>query len=135
MKKHLFLTAALLAVNFLSGEAKVRPSAMIGDNMVLQQNSHARIFGEADPGSTVTVTPSWDNKPYTTTTDRTGRWCLAVDTPQGSFTPYSITISDGEPVTFNNVLVGEVRSHQASQTCRCPSKATPAAALSADLTR
>lgn len=35
MKRHFFVTATLLAVTLLSCEAKVRPSAMIGDNMVL----------------------------------------------------------------------------------------------------
>lgn len=125
MKRHFIVTATLLAVTLLSCEAKVRPSAMIGDNMVLQQNSHARIFGEADPGSTVTVTPSWDNKPYTTVTDRTGKWCLAIDTPAGGFTPYSITISDGEPLTFDNILVGEVWLASGQSNMQMPLKGFP----------
>ena len=125
MKRHFIVTATLLAVTLLPCEAKVRPSAMIGDNMVLQQNSHARIFGEADPGSTVTVTPSWDNKPYTTVTDRTGRWCLAIDTPAGGFTPYSITISDGEPLTFDNILVGEVWLASGQSNMQMPLKGFP----------
>lgn len=45
-------------------EAEVRLSSMIGDNMVLQQNSNARIWGTADPGEKVTVVPSWDGKKY-----------------------------------------------------------------------
>ncbi len=59
-----FLIALALALTAGGASAKVRPSAMISDNMVLQQNASARIFGSADPGSTVTVTPSWNNKPY-----------------------------------------------------------------------
>ena len=109
----------------MGGSAKVRPSAMIGDNMVLQQKAHARIFGEADPGSTVVVTPSWNNMPYTTTTDRTGKWCLAIDTPEGSFDKHSITISDGEPLTVNNVLVGEVWLASGQSNMQMPLKGFP----------
>ena len=31
-----------------------------------------------------------------------------METPEASFTPYSITISDGEEVVLNNILIGEV---------------------------
>lgn len=119
------LTILSLAMIATGGSAKVRPSAMIGDNMVLQQKAHARIFGEADPGSTVVVTPSWNNMPYTTTTDRTGKWCLAIDTPEGSFDKHSITISDGEPLTVNNVLVGEVWLASGQSNMQMPLKGFP----------
>lgn len=119
------LTILSLAMIATGGSAKVRPSAMIGDNMVLQQKSHARIFGEADPGSTVVVTPSWNKMPYTTTTDRTGKWCVAIDTPEGSFDKHSITISDGEPLTVNNVLVGEVWLASGQSNMQMPLKGFP----------
>ncbi len=88
--------------------AKVTPGSMITDNMVLQQNGKARLYGSADPNKKVTVTPSWNNTPYQTKADAKGKWEIAIDTPAGGYTPYSITISDGTPVTLNNVLVGEV---------------------------
>lgn len=119
------LTILSLAMIATGGSAKVRPSAMIGDNMVLQEKAHARIFGEADPGSTVVVTPSWNNMPYTTTTDRTGKWCLAIDTPEGSFDKHSITISDGEPLTVSNVLVGEVWLASGQSNMQMPLKGFP----------
>lgn len=119
------LTILSLAMIATGGSAKVRPSAMIGNNMVLQQKAHARIFGEADPGSTVVVTPSWNNMPYTTTTDRTGKWCLAIDTPEGSFDKHSITISDGEPLTVSNVLVGEVWLASGQSNMQMPLKGFP----------
>lgn len=92
----------------IMANAVVKPSSLIGDNMVLQQKCDARLWGTADPGSKISVSTSWDGKTYTTQTDRTGEWCLAVHTPEASFTPYTITISDGEPLILNNVLVGEV---------------------------
>lgn len=88
--------------------AKITPGSLISDNMVLQQNGKAHIYGTADSGSKVTVTPSWDGKKYETKADKTGKWQLFVDTPEGSYTPYTITISDGTPLTLNNVLIGEV---------------------------
>lgn len=125
MKKGLFLLLTAISFVALSGSAKVKPHAMIGDNMVLQQNSNARIFGFADPGSSVTVTPSWDGKNYTTTTDREGKWCLAVYTPEASFKKHTITISDGEPVDINNVLIGEVWLASGQSNMQMPLKGFP----------
>lgn len=88
--------------------AEVTPGSLITDNMVLTQNGKANIYGTADAGATVTVTPSWNNHPYQTKADKSGKWNVKIDTPAGSYTPYSITISDGTPVTINNVLIGEV---------------------------
>lgn len=123
MKKSLLtLTFITLA---LGASAKVTLGSLIGDNMVLQQQTDARIYGKADPGSKITVTPSWDNKSYTTSTDRTGEWCLAVKTPKGGFTPYTITISDGEPVTIGNVLVGEVWLASGQSNMQMPLKGFP----------
>lgn len=106
--KTAFICLAAGFLSVISADAKVRLGSMFTDNMVLQQNENVRIFGQADPSSKITVTPSWNNKPYTTTTDRTGEWSLAVPTPEGGYTPYEITVSDGEPVVLKNVLVGEV---------------------------
>ena len=49
----------------------------------------------------------WDNQTYSTRADRDGKWQVQVNTPAagGSF---QITISDGTPVTLDNVLIGEV---------------------------
>ena len=105
--KKVLLAASFIAATF-SMEGVVVPSTLISDNMVLQQNADARLWGTADPGSTLSVTTSWDGKTYTTTTDRTGEWSLAVKTPEASYTPMSITFSDGTPLTVNNVLIGEV---------------------------
>ncbi len=118
-----------ISLTFLSiaaeSEAKVRAASLITDNMVLPQNSNARIYGTADPGADITVIPSWNNKAYTTSTDRTGEWSLAVETPAGGFTPYSITISDGQPLTVNNVLIGEVWLASGQSNMQMPLKGFP----------
>ena len=125
MKKSSLILALILPAA-ISAESKVRPGSLITDNMVLQENADARIYGTGDPGAKVTVTPSWDNKEYTTTIDRTGQWSLAVRTPDGSFTPCSITISDGDPITINNVLIGEVWLASGQSNMQMPLKGFPA---------
>lgn len=104
----ILVASAMIAVWTTDGAAKVVPGSLITDNMVLQQNGKAKIYGSADPGKKVTVTPSWNGNAYQVKADKEGKWQLYVDTPSGGFTPYNITISDGSPVTINNVLIGEV---------------------------
>ena len=106
MRKKIF--ALLLLCTALTAAAKVKLPALMGDNMVLQQQADARLWGWADAGATVRVTTSWDQQTRACRADGEGRWLLTVPTPAGSYTPYEITFDDGEPVTLRNVLVGEV---------------------------
>ena len=101
--------ALLIWPLLLSGslEAKVTLPAVFGDNMVFQQKTNAAVWGKADPGKTVKLVPGWDKKTYTAKADEKGNWKVTMPTP-GYGGPYAITISDGEPLTLNNVLVGEV---------------------------
>lgn len=98
----------LMATSVCESVAKVVPGSLITDNMVLQQNSKARIYGSATPGEKVIVTPSWNNTPYQTKADKSGNWELYVNTPEGGFSPYTLTISDGTSITLSNILIGEV---------------------------
>ena len=122
--KELILTLCVIA-SAATATGKVTLGPAIGDNMVLQQETNARIYGKADPGSLVSVTPSWNGKTYTATTDRTGQWSIAVETPEGSFQPYEIVISDGEPVTLSNVLIGEVWLASGQSNMEMPLKGFP----------
>ena len=125
MKTSILIISLAFLTIVAESEAKVRAASLITDNMVLPQNSNARIYGTADPGADITVIPSWNNKAYTTSTDRTGEWSLAIETPAGGFTPYSITISDGEPLTVNNVLIGEVWLASGQSNMQMPLKGFP----------
>ena len=106
MKKFILTALAVLAA--FSAGAKVELTPLFTDNMVFQQNTQAPVWGKAAPGATVKVTPSWNNKTYTATAAADGRWEVRIPTPKGSFKKYTLTISDGTPVTLQNVLVGEV---------------------------
>src|SRR5688500_8481058 len=87
--------------------ATVTLPSFFSDNMVLQQQTGAAIWGWAQAGSTVRITTSWNKKKYITRADASGKWKLKLNTPVAGG-PYKITISDGKPVVLQNVMIGEV---------------------------
>ncbi len=108
MKNSIFLTA-LLAVCTIGTQAKVRLPHVLGNNMVIQQQSQVRLWGWAKPNSTVTVTGSWTKERAKAKVGKDGRWLTTIMSPAASYAPLSITLDDGEgPVTVSNVLAGEV---------------------------
>ena len=120
MKKHV-LTFLFLSVALTMG-AKVKLPALVGDNMVLQQQTNARLWGWAAPGAEVRVTTSWDGKTVTCRAGNDSCWLAVVPTPEASFTPHEITIDDGEPLTLKNVLVGEVWLDSGQSNMQMPLK-------------
>ena len=72
--------AALFVV--ATATAEVRLPAFFGDNMVLQQQSDARLWGWATPNKKVTVKASWSEQTYATRADKDGRWKIEVPTPR-----------------------------------------------------
>lgn len=81
---------------------------ILSDGMVLQQKSKVKIWGKAEKGKTVNITTSWNGNKESTVADENGNWLVKVETPEASYTPYTIKISDGEEVVLNNILIGEV---------------------------
>ena len=103
------LSIVFLLAAFTCAEAKLTVSDICTDGMVLQQKSEATVWGTCDPRSQVTVTPSWNGNAYTCKADKDGRWRVAVETPEGSYEAYTMTVSSGnESVTVSDILVGEV---------------------------
>ncbi|HMU10570.1 MAG TPA: sialate O-acetylesterase [Ferruginibacter sp.] len=99
------LIPAFLFPLFLS--ATVKLPSFFSDGMVLQQQANASIWGWAKPGAIIKTTTSWNKKAYTATADDKGRWNVKVATPVAGG-PYTISVSDGEPVIIKNILIGEV---------------------------
>lgn len=102
------LLAGLFAATATTVQAKVRLPHLISDNMVLQQQSDVRLWGWGDKGKTVRVTTSWSSETYQAKVGKDGRFLLTVHTPAASYTEHSITFDDGDKVTVNGVLSGEV---------------------------
>ncbi|MDR1814767.1 MAG: 9-O-acetylesterase [Tannerella sp.] len=93
---------------FFTAEAAVKLSPLFTNNMVLQQKTEAPIWGTASAGKKVTIVTSWDNKTYSVTAEKDGKWSAKIQTPEAGNTPYTITVSDGSKVTLKNVMIGEV---------------------------
>ena len=104
------LMPAFFAIVALAGNAKVELPDIISSNAVLQQNSNAKLWGWAKPGSTVDINPSWSSESFKAKADKgNGKWEIKLPTPEASFTPYCITFNDGDgEVKIDNILMGEV---------------------------
>jgi sialate O-acetylesterase len=89
------------------GKAEIKLPTIFGNNMVLQQQTDAAIWGKAKPNKNVKVTTSWDKKSYTAKSDGLGNWSIKVRTPHAGG-PFNMVISDGKALQLNDILIGEV---------------------------
>lgn len=105
MKKYQ-LTLFLACMAALA-QAKVTLPSFFTDNMVIQQNSRLTLMGKAKAGKQVTAKVSWDREKYTAKAAADGSFKIEVATPSAGG-PFQITVSDGEKLTLNNVMAGEV---------------------------
>ena len=90
--------------------AKVTLPSFFSDNMVLQRETQAAIWGWTDKKNDVTITTTWTGVKFTAKPDADGKWMTRIPTPQAGG-PYKIFISDGEKserVELQNVMIGEV---------------------------
>ena len=87
--------------------AQVVLPACLTDNMVLQQQTKANLWGTETPGKAITIITSWNGKAYQAKADAAGNWKIKVSTP-GYGGPYTITFDDGTITTLKNILIGEV---------------------------
>jgi sialate O-acetylesterase len=105
MKKLLLYSIALLFSAAL--HAAIRLPALVGNNMVLQQNDSVTIWGWANPSEKITVFTGWDNKTATVTTSGDAKWALKVRTPAAGG-PYEIRLKGDNEIVLKNILIGEV---------------------------
>ena len=107
--KSLFRIIALIAVILLSVPSfgQIKLPAVIGDNMVLQQNSEVAIWGWGDPGSEIQVAGSWNKDTVKTKTTNQAEWKVKIKTPSAGG-PFTVTIKGGELVVLKNIMIGEV---------------------------
>lgn len=106
--------------------AKVKLPTLIGDNMMLQQQSEVRLWGTAVPGAKVEVIPSWNGQVVVCNADKRGNWKVKLSTPTGGYTPYDLTFDDGEGiVSVKNILIGEVWLAAGQSNMQMPLKGFP----------
>ena len=99
--------SAIIMLSTSSLWADVKLPAILGDNMVLQQNTDVTIWGWAQPGEKIAVIPDWSSKETDTMTDDSGKWNAVIKTPKAGG-PYSISIKGNNTIELKNVLIGEV---------------------------
>ena len=58
--------------------ADVKLPAIVGDSMVLQQQTEVNVWGWADPDEKITLSPSWDERKYTCVAGKDGKWYNTV---------------------------------------------------------
>ena len=105
--KKLILAVVAVLLSWGASAAIVLPK-VLGSNMVLQQNSEVNLWGKADANKKVTIIVSWQKGKIQTVADGDGKWAVKVATPAASWDKHTITISDGEAVTLENILIGDV---------------------------
>lgn len=113
MKKILLMLA--LTLGTMSSWALDIPE-IFSDNMVLQQNTDAKVWGWAKPNSEVVVYASWFSAGQTVSckSDSNGKWEIKIKTPKASYEPQKVSIveKDGnkslDTKTIENILIGEV---------------------------
>lgn len=104
-KSFMCLAAALIST--ASAWADIRLPAIIGDHMVLQQQSEVPFWGWARPGEQVRVHASWEAADHAATADAQGKWRLSLHTPAAGG-PYTVNIAGDNSISLADVLIGEV---------------------------
>lgn len=109
MRKLLLLTLTMLVA--LCTQAKITLPSLITDYMVLQQQTSARLWGEATPDVKISIHTSWGSTAETKA-DKYGKWQISISTPKASQEEQSIEIKEekksGDIVSIKGILIGEV---------------------------
>jgi len=101
------LSVAAVAAGTFQLEAKVVPAPVFTDNMVLQREMTAPVWGKADPAEVVTV--KFADQTLTATAGPDGKWMVKLAPMQANKENRDLEISGKDnKVTLKNVLVGEV---------------------------
>lgn len=101
---------SLISLMFLMlfAQAQLRLPSVISPGMVLQQNESVTLWGWANPGQKVFVTPSWNNTTDSVVTTNYATWKININTPAAGG-PYTIHINtNNSTIELGDVLIGEV---------------------------
>lgn len=105
--KNSFFLLLLFELFSLNAFSKIVLPSILGNGMVLQQQSSIKVWGTAGKNLSVAVHTSWNNVNYTTRSNPNGEFEVLIHTPSAGG-PYQITFNDGEKLVLNDILIGEV---------------------------
>jgi sialate O-acetylesterase len=100
------LAGLFLLFNSTALLADVKPAALFGNHMVLQQGMSVPVWGWAEPGEQVTVTIAGQTQTATAGADR--KWMVRLADLKASADPIEMTITGKNTIKITDVLVGEV---------------------------
>ena len=84
-------------------------SRLFGDNMVIQRDKPASVWGTAPAGKTLYIKASWINNTDTAIAGKNNQWLATLPAAPANATPQQLYITDGaNTVTFSNILIGDV---------------------------
>ena len=106
IKKTRILAAGAVLFVSTAVMADVKLPEIFNDNMVIQRDTNAPVWGWAKPGEKVKVSGSW-GKSVETTTAQDGKWTVKLATPNAGG-PFTITVQGNNKIELKNVLSGEV---------------------------
>lgn len=98
-------TLVVLLLSLPARAAKPFLHPIFQDNMVLQRDTPAPVWGWTEAGKDVKVTV--DGKTFTATADPEGKWMAKVG-PLPAGGPFDMTVSGPQEVKLANVMVGDV---------------------------
>lgn len=107
MDMKLKITALAFLCCMSMANAKVELPGIIGDGMVLQRNTETALWGKASPFANVKIKASWSKEKVSAQAGADGKWSVRISTPNAGG-PYSIEFNDGEKLTVNNIMIGDV---------------------------
>ncbi len=82
---------------------------VFGDNMVIQRDKPASVWGTAPTGRTMSVKASWNNSPVSVAADKNNQWRVSLPAALANTTPQQLYITDGlDTIKFTNILIGDV---------------------------
>jgi sialate O-acetylesterase len=112
-----------------AARAEVTLPHLLSDHAVLQREAPIHIWGNADPGETVTV--RFHDQTRTATADDLGKWSLWL-MPEKAGGPYTLTATGsagGAGVTLSDILVGDVWLASGQSNMEMPLRGFPNSAV------
>jgi sialate O-acetylesterase len=97
--------ALLLACCPPAANCAIKLPGILSSHMVLQRDRPIHIWGWSDPGEKVTVVMRGSKRE--TTGDGFGNWSVFLP-PDGAGGPYTLTVTGGNEIALDDVLVGDV---------------------------
>lgn len=107
MRRILYGLIVVFLLSPVEGFSYIRLPAVVGNNMVLQQQTEVLLWGWANPQEKIFVTPSWSDHTDSAITTNGAKWELRIKTPAAGG-PFTIVLRGSNEITLKNIMIGEV---------------------------